>query len=83
MIKRIKEQFPDKVIWLYSGFYLDEIITDPIRLETVRLCDVLCDERFEITKKDPSLKFVGSSNQRVIDMKKTLEKGYTVLFEEE
>lgn len=79
LIKRIKERFPDKAIWFYSGFYLDEIITDPIRLETVRLCDVLCDGRFEITKKDPSLKFVGSSNQRVIDMKKTLEKGYIVL----
>ena len=82
LIKRIKERFPNKVIWLYSGYYLDEIITDPIRLETVRLCDVLCDGRFEITKKDPSLKFVGSSNQRVIDMKKTLEKGYTRLFKE-
>ncbi len=43
LIKRIRERFPGKVIWIYSGFYLDEIITDPIRLETVRLCDVLCD----------------------------------------
>ena len=81
LIKRIKERFPDKAIWLYSGFYLDEIITDPIRLETVKLCDVLCDGRFEITKKDPSLKFVGSSNQRVIDMKKTLEKRGISLFQ--
>ncbi len=54
-----------------------------IRLETVRLCDVLCDGQFEITKKDSSLKFVGSTNQSVIDMKKTLEKGYTVLFSTE
>lgn len=81
LLKRIKETFPKKAVWLYSGFYLDEMVTDPVKLEILHLIDVLVDGRFVLEKKDLSLKFCGSSNQRVIDMKKTLEAGYTVELE--
>lgn len=81
LLKRIKQNFPEKAIWLYSGFYLDEMVTDPIKLEILHLLDVLVDGRFVEEKKDLSLEFCGSSNQRVIDMKKTLEAGYTIELE--
>lgn len=75
LLKRIKQTVPEKTIWLYSGFYLDEMVTDPVKMEVLQLIDVLVDGRFIESKKDLNLKFRGSSNQRVIDMKKTLEAG--------
>lgn len=82
-----KEKFPQKDIWCYSGFTFEEITgrvksrakTD-ISAEMLSLIDVLVDGRFEESKKDISLKFRGSSNQRVIDIKKTLAEKTIVLY---
>lgn len=82
-----KERFPDKDIWCYSGFTFEEITgrvksrakTD-ISDEMLSLIDVLVDGRFEQELKDISLKFRGSSNQRVIDVKKTLAEKRIVLY---
>ncbi|MGN0522559.1 MAG: anaerobic ribonucleoside-triphosphate reductase activating protein [Eubacterium sp.] len=75
-----KERFPNKDIWCYSGFTLEEILGKkesraftPISAEMLGLIDILVDGRFEEDKKDISLVFRGSSNQRIIDVKKTLE----------
>ena len=84
-----KEKFPQKDIWCYSGFTFEEITgkvksrakTD-ISAEMLSLIDVLVDGRFEQTLKDISLKFRGSSNQRVIDVKKTLAEKRIVLYME-
>lgn len=82
-----KEKFPDKTIWCYSGFTFEEItgkaesraFTD-ISTEMLSLIDVLVDGRFVENKKDISLAFRGSSNQRVIDVKQSLDSESVVLY---
>lgn len=94
LIKRIRAEYPDKLIWVYTG-YTWEGITNPISLdsmeytipqqyrkEILNYIDILVDGRFEEDKKDHSLAFRGSSNQRIIDVKKSLERKEVVLWEE-
>lgn len=73
-------------IWVYTGFTYEELMKLAQRkkayLEFLKKIDVLVDGRFIEEKKDLSLLFRGSSNQRLIDMPKTLEKGNIVLFDE-
>lgn len=71
LITIIRKKFPDKTIWLYSGYtyeYLknSEDEMDKIRLETVEMCDVFCDGPFQKELKDINCQWVGSSNQQVI-----------------
>ena len=70
---------PDKTIWAYSGYVLDDILSDPSRKSLLEKVDILVDGRFVEELKDPALKFRGSSNQRIIDVKKTLASGQVVL----
>lgn len=87
LLKRIKKEFPNKDIWCYTGFLLDEEILGDSRANTeyakelLSLIDVLVDGRFVEELKDISLKFRGSSNQRVIDVKRTLETNEIVWVE--
>lgn len=74
---RVKAEFPDKTIWLYTG-YLWEEISD---LAAVRLCNVLVDGRFEQSLFDAKLHWKGSANQRVIDVQETLQHGKIVLWD--
>ena len=87
-LKRVREAYPDKTIWCFTGFTLDgELWRDgshprcEVTDEMLALIDVLVDGRFVRALKDISLKFRGSSNQRIIDVKKTLEKGEIVLYD--
>ena len=73
--KEIRKRYPGKTIWLYTGFRWEEIC----REEIVRYLDVYVDGEFEVDKKELSLKWKGSSNQRVIDVPKTLHEGKIVL----
>ena len=86
LIRRIKAELPKKTIWIYSGYLWEELTdkdnkrchgeyTDEILAST----DVLVDGEFMLDKKDLMLRFRGSSNQRVIDVPKSLEKGEVVL----
>lgn len=70
LIKEIKNKFPNKNIWIYSGYTWEEL--DERRLEIVKLCDVFCDGKFNEEFADVNTPWVGSTNQRVIDIKKTL-----------
>lgn len=72
--------FPDKSIWLYTG-YKWEGIQDLDIIEN-ELVDIVVDGRFHEDKKDISLRFRGSSNQRIIDVKATREKGEVVLWQD-
>ena len=87
-IKRVKQLFPNKTIWCYTGFVFDEALGDlkekhkntPCTKDLIAMCDVLVDGPFVEELKDIRLKFRGSSNQRVIDVKKTLENKRCVLY---
>ncbi len=66
----IRERYPDKTIWLYTGDSWENILHYPL----MRYVDVLVDGEFQIEKKDNKLLWKGSSNQRVIDVRRTLEQ---------
>lgn len=76
LIKEIKEKYPKKTIWLYTGYLWEEIC----HLELIPYLDVVVDGRFVEELKDNNLPWKGSSNQRVIDVKMTLDLGKTVLY---
>lgn len=73
-------------LWVYTGFTFEDLMklskTKPIYREFIERIDVLVDGRFIESKKNLSLLFRGSSNQRLIDIPKTLEQGEVVLFNE-
>ena len=77
LLKRIKLE-TDKPIWLWSGYTFEEIVNNPKRLEILREVDVLIDGKFQADKRDIMLKYRGSSNQRFIEVKKSLEQGNIV-----
>lgn len=75
LAKEIKEKYPHKTIWLYTGFLWEEIKDLPI----IPYLDVLVDGEFKIDLLDPQLHWKGSSNQRVIDVPATIKTGEVVL----
>ena len=84
-IKKLRAELPDRDIWMYSGYTYEELKDGSrARCETtdelLSLIDVLVDGEFMIDKKDISLAFRGSSNQRIIDVKTSLKNGGVVQF---
>ena len=89
-LKEFKHRFPGKNLWVFTGFYYDtELLVDgshprcEVTDDILALTDVLVDGRFILAKKDISLIYRGSSNQRIIDMIKTRAKGELVLWDEQ
>ena len=83
LVKRVRGEFgSSKDIWSWSGYTFEELLqeTDD-KLELLRLIDVLVDGRFELDKRDLTLQFRGSSNQRIIDVAQSLEKSNVVIWE--
>lgn len=74
LAKEHKEKFPNKTIWLYTGYCWSEIIEDATMTDIIKYVDVICDGPYVEALRDPSLKWVGSSNQHVIDVNRRLEK---------
>ncbi len=85
-LRKVRAQFPQKTIWMYSGFTFEEMCTEgshpncEVTKEILKLIDVLVDGRFVQALKNITLLYRGSSNQRLIDMKKTLETGAVSLW---
>lgn len=77
LAKEIRAKFPDKTIWLYTGFEWEQICNLPV----VKYLDVIIDGRFVKEKLDSKLHWRGSSNQRVIDVKASLKRGSAVLYD--
>ena len=86
LLRRLKAEQPTKTVWCYSGYTYEELtgisrarceVTD----EVLSLIDVLVDGEFVLEKKNISLRFRGSENQRIIDLPKTREQGRVVLWE--
>lgn len=77
LAKEIRERYPNKTIWLYTGSRWEEIC----HMKVLQYIDVLCDGEFMVDLKDANAHWVGSTNQRVIDVPKTLAEGEVVLYE--
>ena len=78
LAKEIREKFPDKTIWLYTGYEWEEIC----HLSFLSNIDVIVDGKFKIEEKDNNLHWKGSANQRVIDVKASLRAGEVRLYQE-
>lgn len=81
LLDRIKKRFPDKEIWIYSGYTFEEIMEHTRRKTLIAYADVLVDGEFILEKKNVNLRFRGSENQRVIDVKKSFEQHRVVLYD--
>lgn len=86
-VERVREKYPEKTIWAFSGFTIEQLwqegshprceVTDRL----LSLLDVLVDGRFVLAKKNISLRFRGSENQRLLDMPATLREKKPVLLD--
>ena len=84
-VNKVNERFPKKTIWAYSGFTLEELFRRSgadgiITLSLLNKIDILVDGPFVAEKKDLRLKFCGSSNQRLIDLRQTINTGVLTLW---
>ena len=77
LAKIFKEKYPDKTIWLWTGFTFDKDINQE---EILNYIDVLIDGQFKEELHNPLLKWRGSSNQRVIDVKQSLKNKKVILY---
>ena len=77
LAKAFKQKFPNKDLWAWSGFKFDEYLKDK---EVANYLDVLVDGQYVDEKRNPTLKWKGSENQRVIDVQKSLKNNDVVLF---
>ncbi len=85
LIRRVKQELPGKDIWMYTGYSYEDLLPGGIRHydvtdEIMNAIDVLVDGRFLLGEKDITLRFRGSRNQRLIDMKRTRQEGQVVLW---
>lgn len=90
LVNEIRLSFPNKSIWLYSGYTWSEIFNDGVyltkdcdgwkRREIVKKCDVLVDGKYIDAQRNVQAKWRGSSNQRVIDVKQSIKQGKVVLY---
>ena len=84
LVKKAKEKFPDKKIWCYTGFDFEKDVVGKMAKqsdttkELLKYIDVVVDGKFEEDKKDLKLKFRGSSNQRILDVKESLKENKPV-----
>ncbi|WP_394903559.1 anaerobic ribonucleoside-triphosphate reductase activating protein [Clostridium butyricum] len=70
-----------KSIWLWTGYLFEEILKDDLKSEVLPFIDVIIDGKFEENLKDITLKYKGSTNQRVIDVKKSVDTHTVVLYD--
>ena len=78
LVREIRKNFPNKTIWMWTGYKYEELSKEQLKI--VKELDVLVDGEFIATKKSPNRHFIGSHNQRIIDIQKTILKGSVELF---
>lgn len=86
LLRRIKKELPQKTVWSFSGYTYEELTGDSravceVTEEMLSMLDVLVDGEFVEAKRNISLRFRGSENQRLIDMNKTRKEGKIVLWD--
>jgi anaerobic ribonucleoside-triphosphate reductase activating protein len=89
LIIDIKDKFPDKDIWLYTGYIFNDIINCPLkdmyttyRRKIISMCDIVVDGPFIEAEKDLTLKWCGSRNQRVINCRESIKENKIILYKE-
>lgn len=96
LVNEIRLSFPTKNIWLYSGYTLEQVMNPVVtgdlnptrdkiikmRQDIIKQCDVFVDGRYVDELRDVTLHWAGSSNQRVIDVQKSLKEGKVILFDD-
>ena len=80
LAKAFKQKFPNKTIWVWTGFLFDGDLKDKEELEYI---DVLVDGQFVEELKNPMLKFRGSSNQRIIDVQRSRKEGKLIVLSDD
>ncbi len=89
LLRKVREIYPEKTIWCYSGYLFDKDIVgrmckeSEITRELLSYIDILVDGEFVLEKKNLKVNFRGSDNQRIIDVKKSLESGEIIHWEGE
>lgn len=84
LVKKVKEKYPDKKIWCYTGFDFEKDVVGRMAKESettkelLKYIDVIVDGKFEEDKKDLQLRFRGSSNQRILDVQESLKENKPV-----
>lgn len=86
LLRRVRRELPGKTVWTYSGYTWEELVGGSrarceVTDEMLSLTDVLVDGEFVESKRDPGLSFRGSSNQRIIDVRASLEAGAPVVID--
>ena len=81
-LRQVRAAYPQKSIWAFTGFLYDELAGDPVAREIFSMLDVLVDGPFVAAQKNLTLRFRGSENQRLIDMKQTLQAGHVVIWDD-
>ena len=79
LAKEFKKRFPQKNLWVWSGFLFDKDLQNK---EVLNYIDVLVDGQYVDALRDPRLKYNGSSNQRVIKVPESLKQGKIVLYQD-
>lgn len=87
LLKQVHERYPEKTIWCYTGYLYEDLLPDgrvygPYTDEILSYLDILVDGPFILSQKNIRLKFRGSENQRIIDVKRTIPSQEVVLWEE-
>ena len=77
-VQKFRREVPHMNVWVYSGFDYEEIISDVNMYALLKECDVLVDGRFILSRRNTTLKFRGSDNQRIIDIRKSIQAGTVV-----
>lgn len=79
-LARLIKSRTDKTIWCYTGYRFEQILQHPLRRQLALLCDVIVDGNFILAERDLSLRFRGSRNQRIIDVRKSLNGDIHLLY---
>lgn len=82
LVNRIRLLLPDKTIWIYSGYTWEQCIECKKRFEIIKQCDVFVDDVYIDNLRDITLKWRGSSNQRVIDVQSSLSSKGKIIIKE-
>lgn len=86
LVKKVKEKYPEKTIWCYTGYTFEDDVMDKMYKnwketpELLKYIDVMVDGKFEEENKKVGLRFKGSTNQRIIDIQESLKNKKAVLF---